>query len=1036
MALQEQHIAIKFAGGIETKMDSKSVPNARLLVLENGVFTKAISIQKRNGYEAFANYVDGSLIPVSGGRRLGKRDEELLQFTGKKCYSKQSGADQWTDMGAVFSATPRERAVVYTGTQQSMPDHATLNGVSVYAWEDSRGGVWSTVVDAETGCVYRATTQLDAVGERPRCVAVGSALHVYYANATQHTVMVLVVNPSTPSATVAPKILVSDLDATNPVYDVCATTRTGTPAAIAWHEHATTNYRIGYVTSGGILGSPASGHPSVARFAEFLDPTTPIAVAHQFVDDDNLDVLGVSALEGAAGIVKAWAISAGSASGLRAIGEDVYEAHDMHSPTGLDRIALALVDNTIWVAMETADAAPSKSLVAINHVVIAGAPGAATIQRGLALASRAFLIDGDAFAYFVHDTTYFNVYLALRLSDQACVGRQTTGGATGTPTRTHLSSVHVADSVSSVCLPRKERLKSVNNDKFGESGLRLLTLDFEDPDAFQSAQLGRGLTLAGGCPQHYDGRMWTEQNFHVGPELIATDGTAGGGSMTALGTYKYCVWYEYTDAQGEVHRGPTSVGTSVTMGAAGTQVTLTLPTLRVTKKLNVRICVGRSKNGDANQLFRVTSLDPTTSGAAANGYVANDTSVDTVTFIDRLSDVNVAKEEPLYTNGGLLSNDPAMLGGSVVTGKNRLFFTDASDGSAVRYSQQLQAGFGVECPPELVQSIDPYGGDVIALSVMDDVVIVFKREAIFAFNGDGPLPNGDTASSGFSSPQLLTSDVGCTDPASIVLVPDGLMFKSSKGIYLLDRSRSVTYAGAPAEAFNAQTVRRATVLPDRSHAVFLTDDGQSLLFDFLFKQWSTFTNHEGYDSVVVDGRYHYLRTDGRVFRETPGEYTDAGVRITLRFETAWIHMMEHLQGLQRFWNLVLLGTYVSPHQLGVQFRTDFESAWCDPMWLDATGDTDSDGWITGDNANIIGEDPITGSAYGDGAYGEGPYGGTDPTVYQWRVGLHEQGQSIQFRFEDFEKVGLAGASFELTEMVVTGGVMKPTTRPFTGARST
>ena len=52
MGLQEQHIAFKFAGGIETKMDAKSVPGVRLLGLQNGVFARAGSIKKRNGYSA------------------------------------------------------------------------------------------------------------------------------------------------------------------------------------------------------------------------------------------------------------------------------------------------------------------------------------------------------------------------------------------------------------------------------------------------------------------------------------------------------------------------------------------------------------------------------------------------------------------------------------------------------------------------------------------------------------------------------------------------------------------------------------------------------------------------------------------------------------------------------------------------------------------------------------------------------------------------------------------------------------------------
>ena len=187
---------------------------------------------------------------------------------------------------------------------------------------------------------------------------------------------------------------------------------------------------------------------------------------------------------------------------------------------------------------------------------------------------------------------------------------------------------------------------------------------------------------------------------------------------------------------------------------------------------------------------------------------------------------------------------------------------------------------------------------------------------------------------------------------------------------------------------------------------------------------------EGFDAVVVGNQYHYLRTDGRVFRETIGVHSDAGVRIRLRLETAWIHMTEQLQGFQRFWFMHLLGTWRSPHQLGIQYQTDYTPGWTDAWWYDATGLTDSTGWITGSNAAPIGVDPITGSNYGDGVYG-----GTTPDLYEWRLHLNEKGKSIQFRYEDFEAEGYADASFELTEMLLTGGVIAPAQRPWTAARS-
>lgn len=1027
MGLQEAERAFKFAGGIETKADPKAVPATKLLALENGVFTKAISIKKRNGYEALSQNIDGA-TEITGGRRLGARDRELLQFTLDRCYSRHSGtADEWSDMGVAISAVGNDRPAVQTSSQQTNPDHATSNGTTVYAWEDSRGGVWWTVVDAVTGAQRRAPAQADANGQRPRCVAVGDVLHIYYAVPTQRRIMAIVVNPDNPSVAVTPVITVDDINQTNPVYDACATLRTGTPALMVWAEHGTTNYRLGYVDASGALGSPVTGHPATVTVAAKLGATSPIACA--MVPDATGDAL-VAAIHDDPAVTDAGRLWIFDPAFTGSATHDLYAA-----PAAVTRIALSVsYAGVAFAAFEETAAEPSQRFTVVNSFTPGTGVGTERTLRSVGLASRAFQASSDeAFAVFVHDTTYFNVYLTFRLSDFAPASRTLPGEAAGAPTRSHLSSVHVVDNVASVTLPAKVRLESAANDKFGETATRKITLDFDNDDSKQNVQIGMGLYMAGACLLHYDGRAWTEQGFHVGPELM--DFTLlGSGSLTPSSTYEYVVWYEWTDALGEIHRGPTSVPLEVVTGAGDDEVELQVPTLRVTQKTNVRICVARSLPGDASRLFRVTSLDPTTSGATANGYLANDTTVDFLVWVDRMSDDDLQKQEPLYTNGGILPNDPVPLGAIVCGGKNRLFFADSSNGNIVRFSQRIATGYGLEVAPELKLDVDPYGGDITALAVMDQKVYVFKRAAIFRFAGDGPLENGSTATTGFTGTDRVSADIGCVDPSSIVDTTLGLVFRSAKGIYLLGRDESLTYIGAAVEAYNGQTVRRATVLPDRSQILFLTDSGKSLLFDYLFAQWSTFTNHEGLDSIVVDGSYHYLKSDDRVLRETPDEHSDAGVRITLRFETAWLHLLEHLQGFQRFWNLLLLGTRSSPHQLGISYQLDYKDSWSEPYWLDATGDTSSVGWLTGDNCATIGEDPIDGTGYGDGPFGDGPYGGEADDIYQWRFGIHENGQAVRFRFEDYEKAGLSGASFELTEMTIVGGVIAGSTRPFSGAR--
>lgn len=1037
MALRESRIAIQFAGGIETKMDSKAVPTTRLLTLQNGVFTRAVSIQKRNGYEDVSLAVDGQAAPIGGMRRFGKRDDELLVFTGNRCYSQQPSHDQFVDAGPAFSVKGSDAPGVLTGTMQTMPDHATNGGVTAYAWEDSRGGVWWASVDSSTGRVCRAPEQLDAQGSQPRCVPCGDVVHVYWANTTQRSIFCIVCNPATPSAAVTVKLLVQDLNTSSTFYDAEPTAYPGAPAILVWSEFATFNIRIAFVHPSGVLGAPSNGLPTGYR--EPVALTGPLAVTSYRIDGSKVAV----AVE-CTGAVKVFYYTFATAGGVTSFVLDSTTTVDPIQPD-IRRMVAVMMDATdptsgkqpVWVAWETRDIVHTDASQRFVTSGLVNATAPLTIQRGVGLASRAFQYGGDAFAMCVHDTTYSNVYLTLRLSDYFPVGRHLAGSGAGLPTRNHVSSAHYDGSIVRICVPFRERLLTENHDKFRETGIRTVTMDFASDDSHVSAQLGRGLYLAGACPLHYDGHVWTEQGFHMSPDLIPAPTPAAGGSMSSSGKYEYQAWYEWTDNQGEVHRGPTSIGTTVTMGGSDTQVTLTLPTLRVTQKQNVRICLARSKLNDTSDFFRVTSLDPTTAGTA-NGYIANDPTVDTVTFVDKMDDTTLAAQEDIYTVGGIPSNDPATLGDAVAVGKSRLFFTDASDPQVVRFSQEIDVGYGAEIPPDLQMRTDPYGGAVTGLGVMDEFVIITKEHALHTFGGDGPTLSGDaTGGAGFSRPELITSDAGCTDPNSIVLTPVGMMFKSAKGIMQVDRSRQVTYIGAPVEAFNGQTIRRATLLEDRTAVIFLTDSGSTLYYDYRIGQWSVFTNHEGLDAVMVAGSYYYLRTDGRIFRETPGVYTDAGRAIPMRLETAWIKMSDVVQSWQRFYDGYLLGERKSAHLLKVQYRLDFGKHWSEPQWCDATGAASPTGWVSGWaggwSADV--DDTLVGSGYGDGNYGDGNYGGTPPEPYQWRVCIAERAQAIQFRFEDYELVGSAGPSFELTELLITGGIAGPAPKPFTAARS-
>ena len=102
MPLQKALVPIDLSGSLDTKTDEKLVLSSKLVELENAVFTKGKSVEKRFGYSALGTeLVDGSTLPT--GEALTSLEDELLVFGSNKLYSYASGLTKWVDRGGFRS---------------------------------------------------------------------------------------------------------------------------------------------------------------------------------------------------------------------------------------------------------------------------------------------------------------------------------------------------------------------------------------------------------------------------------------------------------------------------------------------------------------------------------------------------------------------------------------------------------------------------------------------------------------------------------------------------------------------------------------------------------------------------------------------------------------------------------------------------------------------------------------------------------------------------------------------------------------------
>jgi hypothetical protein len=148
---------------------------------------------------------------------------------------------------------------------------------------------------------------------------------------------------------------------------------------------------------------------------------------------------------------------------------------------------------------------------------------------------------------------------------------------------------------------------------------------------------------------------------------------------------------------------------------------------------------------------------------------------------------------------------------------------------------------------------------------------------------------------------------------------------------------SVSYIGAPVEGYNSQEILSADLIYNLNQFRFGLSSGVALVYNYLFDQWSVFTNHPVVQACIYQNKYTYAKADGTVYQETPGAYSDAGTSISMKLTTGWLSFAE-LQGFQRLYKLLLLGEYKSAHKLQVTICVDFNDTTVQTSLITAIND--------------------------------------------------------------------------------------------------
>jgi hypothetical protein len=352
----------------------------------------------------------------------------------------------------------------------------------------------------------------------------------------------------------------------------------------------------------------------------------------------------------------------------------------------------------------------------------------------------------------------------------------------------------------------------------------------------------------------------------------------------------------------------TGTGTiNVTVQTTGDTAAISFYSLPLTKKTSAKLVLYRTLN-NGTTYYRVT--DQAVTGGVITFYDTGD---------GIYTDGTIDSNQLLYTTGGVLENIAAPACKSIARHNNRLWVAGLEDENSLWFSKESVLNEGVQLSDLLQMRVNPAGGGITALASLDDKLVIFKEDTIYVLAGQGPNDLG--TQSDFQQPQQVTSHVGCSNPESIAVVPDGLMFQSEKGIFLLDRGLNVKYTGSAVDEFKNLTVTSAVGMPDQNQ-IRLTTNGHALVYQHELNFWSVFSNYEALSASIWKGQYALLRTDGFVYIEDSTVARDAGRPYSMKLETAWIRGTT--QGRLRLFGISLLGKLFSNHVLRIRKYKDYD----------------------------------------------------------------------------------------------------------------
>lgn len=465
-------------------------------------------------------------------------------------------------------------------------------------------------------------------------------------------------------------------------------------------------------------------------------------------------------------------------------------------------------------------------------------------------------------------------------------------------------------------------------------------LDFASSARWESVQYNGNVYLTGGITTYLDGQLVRESEFVTRPDQPTTSFSGTGISDT---TIKYVAVLESVDASGNIEwsavSDPSAPVTPVNQG-----VVVTLSQLLITSRYDtsspsnvIRIAVYRTSNSTGNLIYYRA------------GVVANASNSISTTFTDTMPTATLLTQAQLYKQPGVPGTAQDRYcppGLADLVAYNGMLVGVGDDGYSIWFSAQQVIGEATWWNP-IFQFPITDEGPITAVAVMDGVLFIFKRRAIYEVTGAAPSDNA--AQGGFGTPSLISSNAGCREPRSVCVTNIGLFFLSDRGWEVLVRGgQSTEWVGEQVRSvvddFPVCTAATLDFVNERVYFEMAAAEtngqvsgaGRTLVYNLTLKTWESVDRRTSLAGVAdkpaqsaamvfVNGAYRYawLDTSGVVYFEDPTTYLDAAQWVTASYEIPWVKM-----GLQQQQN-VYGGMFLLENESAAGLQIEFANRYGD-----------------------------------------------------------------------------------------------------------